>query len=360
MAKKIEILENCSLKKLTTFKIGGKAKYFTAIKTDNEAIEAIEFANQKNLPIFVLGSGSNILVNDDGFSGLVIHNKIKGIKNQPHNGLVMVNAGAGEDWDDLVQHCIKNKWPGLECLSGIPGTVGASSVQNIGAYGKSANELIQEVQTIDLKTGILKVFSKYECKFGYRVSIFNTEAKGRYLITDVSFILPEKGHPKIQYASLKEYFASEKNPEIAQVRLGVLNMRAKKGMVIMPGHECYNSAGSFFKNPVVSRDTFKKVITVMESEWKCKDPWFWELAPENVKISAACLINHSGFYPGFKYGKVGISPKHALALINIGNGTATEMVKLARIIQEKVKEKYDILLEPEVQLIGFNGNPLLQ
>src|SRR3989338_5657687 len=125
MAKKLEIIENCSLKKLTTFKIGGAAKYFTAVKTDNEATEAIEFANQKNLPIFVLGGGSNILVNDDGFPGLVIHNKIKGMENQPYNGLVIVSAGAGENWDDLVHYCIKNKYPIMECLSGIPGTVGS-------------------------------------------------------------------------------------------------------------------------------------------------------------------------------------------------------------------------------------------
>ncbi|MGD0282527.1 MAG: UDP-N-acetylmuramate dehydrogenase, partial [Dissulfurispiraceae bacterium] len=262
------------------------------------------------------------------------------------------------DWDAFVKFCAEHNWQGVESLSGIPGTVGAAPVQNIGAYGQSAESVVEEVRAIDISTYAATLFNNSECGFGYRKSVFNTETAGRYIITSVTFRLAACGCPNVTHHDLKRYFPSTANITPAQVRNAVLEIRNSKGLLVLDGYERLNSAGSFFKNPVVSHDIFERVDKTVRDMGGCEN-WCWPQASGEVKISAACLIQTTGFTRGYRRGNVGISPRHTLALINYGNATAAEVIAFARQVQEQVREKFAITLKPEVQLIGIQPNALL-
>ncbi|MBF0559659.1 MAG: UDP-N-acetylmuramate dehydrogenase [Nitrospirae bacterium] len=345
------IIENYPLRELTTFKIGGPARYFAEVCDEHEILDAIAFAKDRELEIFTLGGGSNLLVSDEGFPGLVIHNKMTGLEAGLDNDCAIVAAKAGHDWDDFTKFCAEKNWQGAECLAGIPGTVGAAPVQNIGAYGQSAENIIEEVRAIDLKTAARSVFSTRECCFGYRQSIFNTTAAGRYIITGVTFRLAPAGCPTITHRDLKQRFSSAKDATIAQVRDAVIEIRNAKGLLVLEGYNRLNSAGSFFKNPAVSRDCFERIEKTVRDLGGC-DSWCWPQASGEVKISAACLIQTAGFTRGYREGNVGISPHHTLALVNYGNATACDVINFAKMVQERVREKFGITLQPEVQRIG--------
>src|SRR5208283_1525136 len=221
----ITIKENYPLRELTTFKIGGAARYFTEVSRENEIIQALEFAKERSLDLFVLGGGSNLLISDAGFSGLVIHNKITGLESSRKGNSIIVTANAGHDWDAFTKFCTEHNWQGVECLSGIPGSVGAAPVQNIGAYGQSAENVVEEVRAIDISTGAPAILGNRECGFGYRKSIFNTTAAGQYIITSVTFRLAASGRPHVTHHDLKLYFTSTANATLAQVRDAVLDIR---------------------------------------------------------------------------------------------------------------------------------------
>lgn len=354
----MNIKQNYPLKSLTTFGIGGPAKYLAEVKTIKEVREAIRFAKNRSLPFYILGEGSNVLISDEGYDGLVILNRIRGFKNEKMGKNIFVTIGAGENWDSVVKKCVEKNWAGIECLSGIPGAIGAGPVQNIGAYGQTISDTLVEVNAVDVKKNKIVTLDREECKFRYRKSIFNTEEAGRYIITSVKLKLLPNTSPTIVYHDLKNKFVSHKKPSLADVRKAVLGIRASKGMVIMPEYESFKSAGSFFKNPILSADAFEKIKNKISSN--CKTPWNWELPKKKVKISAACLIQASGFAPGYRLGNVGISPKHTLALINCGNGTAREIIILVQLIQEKIKTKFNLILQPEVQFLGLDTNPLFR
>ena len=354
----IAIQENYPLKELTTFKIGGAARYFTEVSREEEIMEALEFAKYRSLDLFVLGGGSNLLVSDAGFHGMVIHNKLTGLESSSKNDSIIVTANAGHDWDTFVKFCTEHNWQGVECLSGIPGTVGAAPVQNIGAYGQSAENVVEEVRAIDMGTGAPAIIGNQECGFGYRKSIFNTDAAGRYIITSVAFRLVASGCPTVTHHDLKRYFSSTASITPAQVRDAILEIRNSKGLLVLDGYERLNSAGSFFKNPVVSNDLFERVEKTVRDMGGFEN-WCWPQTSGEVKISAACLIQTAGFTKGYRCGNVGISPRHALALINYGNATACEVIAFAREIQEQVREKFGITLKPEVQCIGIPPTALL-
>ncbi len=351
-ASGITIRENYPLRELTTFKIGGAAHYYTEVRHEHEIMEALEFAKDRSLDLFVLGGGSNLLISDEGFPGLVIHNKITGLASRRNGDSVLVTANAGHDWDAFTKFCTERNWQGVECLSGIPGTVGAAPVQNIGAYGQSVENVIEEVRAIDISTGSPAILRYQECRFGYRRSIFNTDAAGRYIITGVAFRLAASGCPHATHHDLKQYFSSSSNITPVQVRDAVLEIRNSKGLLVLDGYERLNSAGSFFKNPIVSRDLFECVEKIVHDLGGCEN-WYWPQTSGEVKISAACLIQTAGFIRGYRSGNVGISPWHTLALINYGNATASEVIAFARQVQEQVRGKFRITLKPEVQYIGI-------
>ncbi len=353
----IKILENYPIKQLTTLNIGGNARYFAEVTNDSELKEVIEFAKVKNLPIFIISGGSNILISDDGFNGMVIKNNITGIKEEVVGDKTILTIGAGENWDSTVQYAVGRFLSGLECLSGIPGSVGAAPVQNIGAYGKEVSSVIKEVVSFDIKNNSIARFSKDACDFSYRKSIFNSTEAGRYVILEVIFEFDNKKQAEtdFSYKDLKEYFENIPKPSLQEIRNAVIEIRVRKGMVIHPQYESFKSAGSFFKNPVVSKELFAEVngkIRDVDSKWS------WEQADGNVKISAAKLIERAGFHKGFKLGEAGISPKHSLSLINLGHAKAEDILSLAKAIINKVKDEFGIALEPEVLFVGFKDNPL--
>ena len=344
------VREHESMTAHTTFKIGGTARYFFVAQSSSDVARAVAAATECNVPFFALGGGSNILVSDKGFEGLVILNNIPGFTVQVDGVVATVVVGAGENWDETVARCVQENWAGIESLSGIPGTVGASPVQNIGAYGQSVGAVIKEVRAFDCVVQKEVIFNNSACQFSYRESIFKKET-GRFIITQVTFTLAVHGMPTLTYHDLKNYFPAHAAPTIAEVRAAVIEIRSRKGYLIMPGHESYATAGSFFKNPIVEGNQFQRV---KDSVRGCADPWYWALPNGSVKVAAACLLQNSGFPKGYRKGNVGISPKHSLSLMNYGGACATEISALAEEIKKSVQEKCGIALQTEVELVGFS------
>jgi UDP-N-acetylmuramate dehydrogenase len=346
------ITENLPLAPLTTLKVGGPARYFAEATTIAEVSEAVEFSRSRSLPLFVLGGGSNLVISDAGWPGLVLKIGITGINHRHGREQVVFEAGAGEDWDKFVGIVVTHNIAGLECLSGIPGTVGGTPVQNVGAYGQEVANAIESVLALDLRDGQLHELCNQACGFSYRTSIFNTTERGRYIILQVNYILKHGGDAHIAYADLKKYFAgwSEK-PTLANVRDAVRKIRAGKGMLITPGDDDCRSAGSFFKNPILSTEQYQ-ALTVRAAAKNLQIPSYPALDAQK-KVSAAWLVEHSGFSRGYGNGAVGISRKHALAIVNRGNATASDIVALKEDIQQRVEEIWGVFLDPEPVFVGF-------
>ncbi len=344
----LKILENIPLAPLTTLKIGGAARLFVHAETETQVVEAFNFADEHNLEMFILGGGSNVLIADEGFDGLVIQIALNGLKTmETSDGKVLITAQAGEDWDEFVSFCVAKNLAGVECLSGIPGLIGGTPVQNVGAYGQEVSETIKKVRVFDRKSKQILELSNDECKFAYRTSILNSTGKDRFIVLSVDFELSENGAPKIVYKDLAEFFDG-KTPTLAETRDAVLNIRRAKSMVIDESDINSQSAGSFFKNPVVSKTMFDEV----SARFGNKIPSF--PADENsVKIPAAWLVEQSGFCKGFIKGNVGLSARHTLALINRGGGTAREIIELKNEIQTKVEQTFRIEIKPEPIFVGF-------
>jgi len=247
---------------------------------------------------------------------------------------------------------VEQQCAGIECMSGIPGTVGGTPVQNVGAYGQEVAETITSVRVIESNTGKARDMNNAECGFAYRTSIFNTSAKGLYIVTRVSYSLAPGGTPRVEYADLKRYFASTNSaPDLTQVREAVRAIRASKAMLISPEDEDSRSAGSFFKNPIVSKAEYDRIASLPACREQ-KPPQF--LAPDRqVKVSAAWLVEHSGFPKGYTMGRVGISRKHSLAIVNRGGATSAEVVNLKDQVQESVLRVFGVRLQPEPVFIGF-------
>jgi UDP-N-acetylmuramate dehydrogenase len=353
------IRENVPLAGFTTFSVGGPAHRFVEVATQEEAARALAFAYEYELPFFVLGGGSNVLISDSGFPGLVILNRIKGFRAGRENGSVLVTAGGGEDWQEFADRCAAEGWQGVECLTGIPGTVGASPVQNIGAYGQEVSQTIVQVEALETATGNAARFEKEQCGFGYRRSIFNSTEAGRYLITGVTFRLVPGGAPHIAYRELEERLAAIATPTLGDLRDAVLSIREGKGLIIREGFESFKSAGSFFKNPIVTPEEYKRIARVVEATGGFAN-WAWPMESGTVKISAACLIQCAGFHRGQRMGAAGISPRHTLIMVNYGGATAGEIIAFAAEVRQRVFERFGVTLVPEVRLIGFDGAPLVK
>ncbi|MGA8270149.1 MAG: UDP-N-acetylmuramate dehydrogenase, partial [Candidatus Sulfotelmatobacter sp.] len=311
----MRLLENIPLAPLTTIRIGGPAKYFVEAKDIGEVQKAVTFAHSRDLPLFVLGGGSNLLVSDAGWPGLILKIAISGIDKQAahdDDGKLVFDVGAGESWDRFVSHSIMARCAGVECLSGIPGSVGGTPVQNVGAYGQEVSETINSVQVLDLKDGQIRELCREACGFGYRSSIFNGSERGRFVVLRVRYALTPGGKPRISYADLKRHFAGrETTPDLAETREAVRHIRALKGMLIVAGDEDCQSAGSFFKNPILSEAQHED-LTQRAAARGLAVPSYPALETRK-KVSAAWLVERSGFAKGYGMGHAGISSKHALA-----------------------------------------------
>lgn len=348
----ITIQENVPLAPFTTLKIGGKARFFVSASSGDEVAAAFNHAKVNGLPLFVLGGGSNVLIADEGFDGLVLQVALKGITSAwEKDGTGYVAAQAGEDWDDFVGFCVGRDLQGLECLSGIPGFVGGTPVQNVGAYGQEVSESIVSVHVFDRVQGEVKTLTNADCGFSYRTSIFNTVEKERYIVLSVTYALSTGGAPKIVYKDLIEHFG-DKRPTLPETREAVINIRRAKSMVIDAGDPNSRSAGSFFKNPVVSSEEFARVEKVAEELGFGSVPSF-PAGEGLIKIPAAWLIERSGFSKGYEYGQAALSTKHTLALVNRGFACASDIIALKDLIQARVYREFSIQLQTEPVFIGF-------
>jgi UDP-N-acetylmuramate dehydrogenase len=349
------LLENIPLAPLTTIKIGGPARYFAEPRNVGEVQQAVAFARSRDLPLFVLGSGSNLVVADAGWPGLALKIALQGIEQRSghdEDGKILFDAGAGESWDRFVSHAVMARCAGVECLSGIPGSVGGTPVQNVGAYGQEVAETIASVQVLDLKDNQVRELCPEACGFSYRASIFNTTERGRFIVLRVTYALMPEGNPRISYADLKRHFEGrETAPNLAETREAVRHIRALKGMLLIPGDPDCRSAGSFFKNPVLSEEQHED-LKKRAAARGLTVPSYPALETRK-KVSAAWLVERSGFAKGFGFGRVGISSKHALAIVNHGDATAADVLALKEQIQHRVEEIWGLHLEPEPVMVGF-------
>jgi UDP-N-acetylmuramate dehydrogenase len=353
----MRVEENVLLAPLTTFRIGGPARYFVEATSPTEVREGVSWARTKNVPLFVLGGGSNLLIADSGWPGLVLKIGILGIDREASSsaeGKVLFEVGAGESWDHFVSHAVAQNCAGIECLSGIPGSVGGTPVQNVGAYGQEVSQAIESVEVFDLKDNQVRELCREACGFSYRSSIFNTSERGRFIILRVTYALIPGGNAYLEYADLKRYFAErETAPDLEEVRGAIRQIRARKRMLIVEGDPDCQSAGSFFKNPVLSKVQHQD-LQKRASAKRLVIPTYPALE-KNHKVSAAWLVEHSGFSRGYTLGHAGISSKHALALVNHGGASAAEILSLKDQIQQRVEEIWGVRLEPEPVFVGISG-----
>ena len=348
----VDIQENVPLAPLTTFQVGGPARYFVKAQSEADVRAAVEHADSRGLPLFVLGGGSNLVVADSGFPGLVLKMTLTGVKETRQKGKVVFEVAAGEDWDSFVARTVAEECAGLECLSGIPGTVGGTPVQNVGAYGQEVKDAITSVRVLEVGSGEVKELSHAECGFRYRSTLFNTTARGRYIVLRVTFLLASGGKPHLAYADLKSYFAGRKDPPtLSETREAVRRIRLSKAMLIVPGDDDCRSAGSFFKNPVVSLEKCAEVEAAAARLGQTLPKWPAE--GNRMKVPAAWLVEQAGFAKGFTRGPVGISRKHSLAIVNRGNARAEDIVALKDEVRKAVIARFGIELQPEPVFVGF-------
>jgi UDP-N-acetylmuramate dehydrogenase len=356
----LRIRRNVSLAPLTTLELGGTAYGFAEVDSVGEAREAIRWAGQHDQPLAILGGGSNVVVADEGFAGLALRGVMRGVELEGDGETVRVTAFAGEPWDELVETTVAEGLAGLECLSGIPGWVGATPIQNIGAYGQDVASVIENVRVLDLTSLEQRTLGTEACGFGYRTSTFR-EFPGRYLVLAVTFALKRGGQPKIEYRELRRALGiGRAAPSLSEVRGTVLELRRSKSMVIEEGDPNRRSVGSFFVNPVVDSQTLASLDERARAISAADGVPTFPADGRGFKVPAAWLIELAGFTKGLRRGAFGISSAHALALVHHGGGTSEELVALARDIREGVRRRFDIELQPEPVFLGFpTANPLI-
>ena len=343
----LDIREDVLLAPFTTLGIGGPARYFAEATTPVHVQQAHAWAAERSLPLFVLGGGSNLLVRDAGFPGLVLHMRISG---RNHLGGGVFSVGAGEDWDGFVTDAIQSRFAGIECLAGIPGSVGGTPVQNVGAYGQEVAETILSVSAFDREVENFVTLSKEECRFRYRESRFNADEPNRYIVHRVDFQLRWEGAPSLRYAELQRALAHRPNPSLAEVATAVRDLRRRKGMLLVPGDPDCRSAGSFFKNPIVAAGDLPRIGAA--AGVAPQDIPQWPAADHRIKLPAAWLLERAGFHKGHADGAAGLSTRHTLALVNKGGASSADIERLQDKIIAAVKERFGLTLEREPVLLG--------
>ncbi len=340
----------------TTLQVGGPARYFVEARSEAQLKEAIACAAERRLPLFVLGGGSNLVVADEGWPGLVLKVALTGLEYESQRDSTLFYACAGENWDEFVSLTVSKNCAGIECLSGIPGTVGGTPVQNVGAYGQDVSQTITHVRVLEIATGKVRELRNTECRFTYRTSIFNTSERDRFIVLEAGYQLQQGGQPSLEYADLKKFFAETgRAPTLQQVREAVRKIRRSKAMLLVPGDEDCRSVGSFFKNPLVSEAEAARIRKLAEQRAPGKTLPQYPGQDGLVKLSAAWLVEQSGFAKGYAHGPVGISRKHALAIVNRGGATARDIVALKDEVQQNVFDLWGVRLQPEPVFVGFRA-----
>ncbi len=335
----IQLLENYSLQNYNTFHIDVKASYFIEYKNIEELTLILSEKKLSEKRLLHIGGGSNLLFTQD-FDGVILHSGIQYIDIvEETDDYVILNVGSGVNWDDFVDYCVKKDWRGIENLSLIPGEVGASAVQNIGAYGVEAKDVIVKTDTIEISTGKTKTFLNQECNYSYRNSIFKNELKGKFIITNVYFRLNKKGDFNLDYGTLKEETSKLGEINIENIRKAVISIRDSK----LPDPEVVGNAGSFFMNPIIPEIHYQKLLQ------KYPGIPHYKHSNDNVKVPAGWLIEQCG-WKGKQIGNAAVHDKQALVLVNKGGATGKEILHLSQSIQQSVKEKFGIDIYPEVNV----------
>ncbi len=351
----VQPADNAPLAPLTTLEVGGPAEHLVEAATDAEVADALRWARARGLPVSVLGGGSNVVVADGGIRGLVLRIASRGIDIERRHDRALLTAAAGEPWDDVVAAAVAERLAGLECLAGIPGTTGATPIQNVGAYGQEVAPVVDGVRVLHRLTFEERGLTAEECAFGYRTSALR-RPDNPWIVLAVRFALRPDGPPTVAYDQVIERFQGPSAPSLGEVRDAVLELRRAKSMVIDDADPNRRSAGSFFVNPVVAREVAESVV---ERAWSLgvlpngQRPPMHEVGEGRVKLSAAWLIEHAGFPRGAVRGRVGLSTNHALALVNHGGATAAELVAFGREVRRGVRSHLGVDLHPEPLFLGF-------
>lgn len=331
----------------TTLKLGGAARWFASATSEAELAAAFEWARAHEIQTWVLGGGSNVVAPDAGLDGLVVSVEPRGISCQNAGDFCLLAAKAGEPWDALVAFSVDSGLAGLECLSGIPGLVGATPVQNVGAYGQEVKDTIRSLRAFDLVERRFVELEGADCAFGYRDSRFKSIEPGRFVVSEVTFALRRDGEPSVRYPELARALAGlGRAPTLSEVRSAVLALRRSKSMVLEEGDPNARSCGSFFVNPVVPSAVAEEASHRLGSQ---EMPQFPQ-ADGRIKLSAAWLIEHCGFSRGIRRGSVGLSSRHTLALVCHEGATTRALLDFAKEVQEGVKERSGVQLTPEPSL----------
>jgi len=330
----------------TTIHVGGVPDAWVTAHTEAELITAVTECDRRGTPVLLLGGGSNTLVADEGFRGTVVAIRSRGLEVTPAGADVIVRAAAGEPWDTLVDRCVRERWAGVEALSGIPGLVGATPIQNVGAYGQDVSQTITSVRALDRRTGEVSVMSREDCGFGYRSSAFKADLD-RWVVLEVEFRLATTGVGDVRYTELARALQVDVggSSDVDRIRSTVLGLRRAKGMVLDANDPDTRSVGSFFVNPIVTDD----VSATIPDE--C--PRYPSV--EGVKLSAAWLIENSGIARGFRVSPdaaAAVSTKHSLALTNQSDAAASDVIVLARAIRDRVRGTFGVTLQPEARLVN--------
>ncbi len=345
---------------LTTLEMGGPAHHFATARDEAELAEALSWAENQQLPTLILGGGSNLIIPDRGFAGLAVQLALRGVTFGPEaGGEVVMDVAAGEPWDEVVAAAVARGLAGLECLSGIPGTAGATPVQNVGAYGQEVAQTIGSVRAFDRRARRYVEMAAHECGFAYRQSIFKRNPDA-FVVTRVRFVLRSDGLPRLIYAELKAQFPQGSSPSLQEVRQAVVSIRRRKSMIITETDPNRRSVGSFFMNPVLTSAEVDEVVARALAaglvDKADQVPRFD--AGGRVKVPAAWLIERSGFSKGLTRGRVGISSAHSLALINLGGGRTEELLALAREVRAGVQAIFGVRLTLEPVVVGAGEDPL--
>jgi UDP-N-acetylmuramate dehydrogenase len=355
-----QVREHVPLSPLTTLSVGGEARFFVEATSTEEVFWALEFAHARTLPVFVLGGGSNVVIADSGFHGLVLALRIPGIEESDRGDRVWVTVGSGVMWDDFVVWSIERGLSGLECLSGIPGTVGGAVVANLGAYGAQCSDTFVHAEVVDTRDAKLKVLGNEACDFSYHDSIFSHE-QSRYVIVSATFALSKD--PAAQPSYRDNRFDMQAltalighTPSQQEVREAVLSVREEKGSLIMYDRLSYKSAGSFFHMPFVSPGKYEEIAQRARTLDAHKEehfrPWAWKQPNDSYKIAPGFLLEYTEFVKGYVRGGAGISPRHTLSIINVAGAKAADIAELASDMQKAVEKIFGVTLEREVEYIG--------
>jgi len=341
--------EHVPLAPYCTLGVGGPARFFLEARDEATVAEALAWARRRGVDLRVLGGGSNLVVADEGVDALVVRIALRGVSAEAAGRAVKVTAAAGEPWDALVAFAVERGWAGLECLSGIPGLVGATPIQNVGAYGQEVSDTLVSVRALDCATGRSVTLPARECGFAYRDSRFKSGEPGRFVVLAVTYRLAPGGAPTARYADLERHLAGRgRAPTLAEVRAAVLAIRRAKSMVLDPDDENRRSCGSFFTNPVVTPAAADRVAAL------AGDPAMprWPQPDGRVKLSAAWLIERAGFRRGCTDGPVGLSTRHALALVTRDGARTADVLAFARRLRSAVEARFGVRLTPEPVIWG--------